>query len=850
MESPSTRGNTLRRRQFESLREQVQGLLEQFETVLKRARKLSPKDSMLKGLTDKHEETLLRWGEQRFQVAVLALVKSGKSTLINAWLGDEYLPAANTPETTRIVRVRHALREQGVLLEDESVLARGAAAANAYLRERNKEGREADALPVSDELVLEAPLLALKDSELGAQRFELLDTPGPNEAGTSALRGKVEQVLDTADIIVYVLDYTKLKTAEEQTLLELLKDMRPGLLQRCSERLFFVVNKVDQKNRNGLTPEETAEYVSQLVGKVLPGVALTPERVIPVAAEFALLARMVAEHEPTEKALDDFRKRAFGVFDEEASLDACRRMAPKLLEKSRVTRLEDEVLSFVYQHRGRLLLEGFLETLSRSLAMLDNHLQTTRGALKKGHEELVRRKRELEKDLEQLQEGLQDVEDTTKAFQSQTEEWVRAQFGRFREQAREEIQAALTPGAKRRFPERLARIVGGVWAHLTGTDTSQEAAQHRIRQVDQALQRYFYDEFLAFRMKLEGEAHERQRELAAKLQALISPLARRIEKEVGKALNVSLKPVPVRLPELSLVEFQQDMQAELHRLVKSSTRQVPHTTQQERVIQKEGWCQKKKSVWVDVTTYTVQTSHGISGQELLRLWEQRLTEQTQTSVQTARGLVGQMTRGMTRQIRKELKTYADGYMEILERELAESESGSSEREARLRKVESLVGEVEALTSDMDDCARKLLPAGRGADAPEAHDVFICYGQGDRPAIRKIVDALKGHGIKPFVDFDHIPPGAPWLPVLEQQLKTVRSVAVFIGKNELGPWQEKERQLAIQENIRRKCPVIPVLLEDCGDAPDLPPFLDGSQRVDFRQKDSEPLQQLIRGIRGR
>jgi predicted GTPase len=50
--------------------------------------------------------------------------------------------------------------------------------------------------------------LALADSEMEDQRFELLDTPGPNEAGTELLKAKVERLLDEVDVIVYLLDYT------------------------------------------------------------------------------------------------------------------------------------------------------------------------------------------------------------------------------------------------------------------------------------------------------------------------------------------------------------------------------------------------------------------------------------------------------------------------------------------------------------------------------------------------------------------------------------------------------------------------------------------------------------------
>jgi formylglycine-generating enzyme required for sulfatase activity len=50
-------------------------------------------------------------------------------------------------------------------------------------------------------------------------------------------------------------------------------------------------------------------------------------------------------------------------------------------------------------------------------------------------------------------------------------------------------------------------------------------------------------------------------------------------------------------------------------------------------------------------------------------------------------------------------------------------------------------------------------------------------------------------------------------------------------------------------VHRKCPVIPVLLPNAPQEPQLPVFLQGLMWVDFRQRDPEPLGQLIWGITG-
>lgn len=55
---------------------------------------------------------------------------------------------------------------------------------------------------------------------------------------------QVERLLDGVDAVLYLLDYTKLKTADEADLFARLTRINPQLVARLSQRLFFVVNKV------------------------------------------------------------------------------------------------------------------------------------------------------------------------------------------------------------------------------------------------------------------------------------------------------------------------------------------------------------------------------------------------------------------------------------------------------------------------------------------------------------------------------------------------------------------------------------------------------------------------------
>jgi hypothetical protein len=75
-------------------------------------------------------------------------------------------------------------------------------------------------------------------------------------------------------------------------------------------------------------------------------------------------------------------------------------------------------------------------------------------------------------------------------------------------------------------------------------------------------------------------------------------------------------------------------------------------------------------------------------------------------------------------------------------------------------------------------------------------------------------------------------------------------AVFVGESGFGPWQDLEMQAFLREFVKRRCPVIPVILPDCDNVPDLPVFLSGMTWVDFRVDDPDPLKKLVWGITGK
>lgn len=127
------------------------------------------------------------------------------------------------------------------------------------------------------------------------------------------------------------------------------------------------------------------------------------------------------------------------------------------------------------------------------------------------------------------------------------------------------------------------------------------------------------------------------------------------------------------------------------------------------------------------------------------------------------------------------------------------------------------------------------------------DVFLCHNSQDKPEIRDMALQLQKRGLKPWLDEWELPPGQLWQELLEEQIEQIKSAAVFVGESGFGPWQKREMRAFLSEFVDRGCPVIPVLLRNAPQKPQLPIFLKALTWVDFRQAETKPMERLIWGI---
>ena len=308
-------------------------------------------------------------------LAVVGTMKAGKSTTINAIVGAEVLPNRNTPMTAIPTLIRHVPGQKDPVLhlthrepldalccqlqrqlDASATVQRIKDSGDADLYELALKVREGWVLPevsegaaaifqtlkgINDLVRLSGPALLnidfpfdeyssvanlpvicvefahLGEKTGGAGTLTLLDTPGPNEAGQGdRLRSMLKEQLSKASAVLAVMDYTQLKSEADAKVQAALLE----IAEVARGRLYALVNKFDQKDRNGMDVAEVKQFVQDLMSST-QGPVLQAEQIFPVSARKAYLANRAWQEIERKGDLllsegndwvGDFAKLAFG----------------------------------------------------------------------------------------------------------------------------------------------------------------------------------------------------------------------------------------------------------------------------------------------------------------------------------------------------------------------------------------------------------------------------------------------------------------------------------------------------------------------------------------------------------
>lgn len=175
------------------------------------------------------DDTRRRLEESRLRVVALGEIKHGKSTLLNALIGDEAVPTGVTPTTGAVVRICGGTRKgYFVVAEDGAREPAERDAFTGYVRGGPPQGKQLEVV---------CPAQALPPE------IELVDTPGTNDI--KRVRDLLSRgELPRADVLIHVLDATQLLNRTE---LAFLRDalVAVGGLAGSGATLFLVINRID-----------------------------------------------------------------------------------------------------------------------------------------------------------------------------------------------------------------------------------------------------------------------------------------------------------------------------------------------------------------------------------------------------------------------------------------------------------------------------------------------------------------------------------------------------------------------------------------------------------------------------
>ncbi len=405
------------------------------------------------------------------RMAIVAPMKAGKSTIINAIAGEELLPScavAMTTIPTEIVfdseinqavlclskdtldifqqleqELRKKVEQVGIAplqqklsryphLQDlfaevaagtefslgESVTGQKAIATvlnrlNHLIRLYSVIEPTQDPLSrLSDVPCIKAPMLSLGNKERAKNlgNLTIIDTPGPNEAGDGLkLTAVVEEQLRRSSIVLVVLDFTQLNSEAAETIKAQIKPIVESI---GTDNLYVLVNKIDQRRPGDMTPEQVKEFVVADLGL---NPASKQERVFEIAAIRAFAATkflLEVQQNPKIKLLEiksltSLAQEVLGI-DWDEELDDIN--VKILVKKARKLWHKSGFVSFIDSAIAVLVKNAAPQCLNNALDLSRNHLLAIRDDLNLRHHAISQDTAKIQSEIASLADDLSYLE--------------------------------------------------------------------------------------------------------------------------------------------------------------------------------------------------------------------------------------------------------------------------------------------------------------------------------------------------------------------------------------------------------------------------------------------------------
>ncbi|MCK3655398.1 hypothetical protein A4G19_06425 [Pasteurellaceae bacterium Macca] len=222
-----------------------------------------------------------------FDVYVAATMSAGKSTLINAMLGTDLLPAANEATTATIAQITDNDSMPDGYFEGSRFNKAGVEVDSRQIV-NSKKLKTWNIAPDTKFIKLTGNIIGIKERE--NVRLVITDTPGPNNSQDEEhSRTTMGYIQDSKrnPLILYILNATQLGTNDDKTVLNKIAEIMQEGGKQSKDRFIFIVNKMDE-----FDPEkENIPDVLKRIRKYLISNGIESPLVYPVSALLTHLLR-------------------------------------------------------------------------------------------------------------------------------------------------------------------------------------------------------------------------------------------------------------------------------------------------------------------------------------------------------------------------------------------------------------------------------------------------------------------------------------------------------------------------------------------------------------------------------
>ncbi|MCM1087145.1 MAG: dynamin family protein [Muribaculaceae bacterium] len=345
------------------------------------------------------EDSRHKLTSHKFSVGIMGEFKRGKSTVINALLGREIMPADVLPATATMNRVTYDLKPHAqVIKNDGSVIEVPVDKIADYVTKTNDDNaRRAEMV---DEAIVYYPCQFCQNG------VDIVDTPGLND--DERMDKISEEIVPKLDAVIMVIvpDAPFSKSEAEF--------VRNKLMGSDLGRLLFLVNRIDT-----IRPKDRERAVDGIKRKI----------------QTTVLNKMAEIYGEESKEYTDAKSKIgnINIFPISAlnALDARIEGDDELLEESGIRKFEDALTYMLTIERGTLELAAPLAVISRAATDVLNAAETRKNSLQLSAEEFEQKQKQAMEKIAEFRNSKKEETNRINAAAQQTKSNLLTQMQAF-----------------------------------------------------------------------------------------------------------------------------------------------------------------------------------------------------------------------------------------------------------------------------------------------------------------------------------------------------------------------------------------------------------------------------------